>query len=48
MLVSSSILKVPYLLHEYPMALLAAANHPQMECETTQINNSFELILDED
>ena len=45
---SSSILKVPYLLHEHPMALLAPANHLQMECEKTQINNSFETILDED
>ena len=45
---SSSILKVPYLLHEHPMALLAPANHLQMECEKTQTNNSFESILDED
>ena len=39
---------MPYLLHEYPMALLTPANHPRMECEKTQINNSFESILDED
>ena len=46
---SSSILKVPYLLHEHPMALLAPANHPRiMECEKTQMNHSFESILDED
>ena len=45
---SSSILKVPYLLHEHPMALLAPANHLRMECKKTQTNNSFESILDED
>ena len=40
---------MPYLLHEHPMALLAPANHPRiMECEKTQMNNSFESILDED
>ena len=39
---------MPYLLHEHPMALLTPANHPRMECEKTQINNSFESILDED
>ena len=31
-----------------PMALLPPTNHPRMECEKTQINNSFESILDED
>ena len=45
---SSSILKVPYLLHEHPMALLAPTNHLRMESEKTQINNSFQSILDED
>ena len=30
------------------MALLAPANHLRMQCEKTQINNSFESILDED
>ena len=30
------------------MALLAPANHLRMYCEKTQINNSFESILDED
>ena len=45
---SSSILKVPYLLHEHPVALLAPANHLRMEREKTQIKNSFESILDED
>ena len=45
---SSSILKASYLLHEHPMALLTPANHPRMKCEKTQINNSIELILDED
>ena len=45
---SSSILKVPYLLHEYPMALLAPAYHPRIKCEKTQINNLFESIQDED
>ena len=40
---------MPYLLHEHPMALLAPANHPRiMEYEKTQMNNSFESILDED
>ena len=39
---------MPYLLHEHPMELLAPVNHPRMECEKTQINNSFESILDED
>ena len=42
-------LKVPsYLLHKDPMALPAHTNHPRMKCENTQINNSFETILDED
>ena len=45
---SSPILKVFYLLHEHPVPLLAATNHPQMECEKTEVNNSFESILDED
>ena len=39
---------MPYLLHEDPMALPAPTNHPRMKCEKTQINNSFESILDED
>ena len=39
---------MPYLLHEHPMALLAPANHPRIECEKTQMNNSFQSILDED
>ena len=45
---SSSILKVPYLLHEHPVVLLTPANHLRMEREKTQIKNSFESILDED
>ena len=45
---SSSILKVPYLLHENPLALLAPANHLRMECDKTQINNLFESTLDEE
>ena len=37
-----------YVLHEHPIALLALVNHPRiMECEKTQMNNSFESILDE-
>ena len=40
-------LKVPYLLHEHPMALLAPSNHPRMKCEKTQINNMFESIQNE-
>ena len=40
-------LKVPYLLHEHPMALLAPCNHPRMKCEKTQINNMFESIQNE-
>ena len=39
---------MPYLLHDYQMTLLAPTNHPRMECEKTLINNTFELILDED
>ena len=39
---------MPYLLHEDPMALPAPTNHPRKKCEKTQINNSFESILDED
>ena len=30
------------------MALLAPTNHLRMECEKSQLNNSFESILDED
>ena len=45
---SSSILKVSYLLHEYPVPLLALTNHSLMKCEKTEVNNSFESILDED
>ena len=39
---------MPYLLHEDPMALPAPTNHTRKKCEKTQINNSFESILDED
>ena len=39
---------MPYLLHEDPMALPAPTNHPRMKCKRTQINNSFESILDKD
>ena len=45
---SSSILKVSYLLHEHPVPLLAPTNNPLMKCEKTEVNNSFESILDED
>ena len=45
---SSSILKVSYLLHEHPVSLLAPTNNPSMKCEKTEVNNSFESILDED
>ena len=38
---------MPYLLHDYQMTLLASTNHPRMECEKTQIKNTFESILDE-
>ena len=44
---SSSILKVSYLLHEYPVPLLASTNHRQMKCEKNEVNNLFESILDE-
>ena len=43
-----TILKVPYLLLEYPMALLAPTNQPRFKCEKIQLHNSFESILDED
>ena len=36
-----------YLLPKDPVALLAPTNHPRIKCEETQINNSFESILDE-
>ena len=39
---------MPYLLHEDPMAFPAQTNHPRMKCKKTQINNSFESILNED
>ena len=39
---------MPYLLHEDPMAFPAPTNHPRMKCKKTQINNSFESILNED
>ena len=39
---------MPYLLHKDPVALPTPTNHPRMKCEKTQINNSFESILDED
>ena len=39
---------MPYLLPEDPAALLALANHPRTKCEKTEIDNSIELILDED
>ena len=40
---------MPYLiLNEHPMALLAPANHPRMECEKTETNNLFESILNGD
>ena len=37
-----------YLLHEHPMARPSPANYLRMECEKTQINKSFQSILDED
>ena len=43
---SSSILKVSYLLHEHPVPLLVSTNHPQMKCEKTEANNLFVSILD--
>ena len=39
---------MPYLLHEDPVALPAPTKHPRKKCEKTQMNNSFESILDED
>ena len=45
---SLSKLKVPYLLHDYQITLLAPTNHPRIECEKNQVNNTFESILDED
>ena len=44
---SPSILKVSYLLHEYPVPLLAPTNHRQMKCEENEVNNLFESVLDE-
>ena len=44
----SSILKAPYLLHEDLLTLLAPSKHSRIKCEKTQINNSFESILDKD
>ena len=40
-----TILKVPYLLREDPMALFAPTNQPRIKCETTQLHNSFDKIL---
>ena len=37
-----------YLLHEHPMVLLAPTNHLRITCEKSQLNNSFESIIDED
>ena len=45
---SSSILKVSYLLHEHPVPLLGSTDHLQMKCEKTEANNLFVSILDED
>ena len=39
---------MPYLLHDYQITLLAPTNHPRIECEKNQVNNTFESILDED
>ena len=36
---------MPYLLHKDPMALPAPTNHPRVQCEKYQANNSFESIL---
>ena len=44
---SPSILKVSYLLHEYPVPLLAPTNHRQMKCEENEVNNLFESVLEE-
>ena len=43
-----TILKVPYLLREDPMALFAPTNQPRIKCEQIQLHNSFDKILDED
>ena len=43
-----STLKVPYLLHEDPMAGLAPTNQPRIKCEKIQLNDLFESIFDED
>ena len=43
-----TILKVPYLLREDPMALFAPTNQPRIKCEHIQLHNSFDKILDED
>ena len=40
-----TILKVPYLLREDPMALFAPTNQPRIKCEKTQLHNSFDKIL---
>ena len=45
---SLTILKVFYLLHEDPMALLVLTNESRSKCEKIQLSNSFESILDED
>ena len=45
---SLTILKVFYLLHEDPMALLVLTNESRNKCEKIQLSNSFESILDED
>ena len=39
---------MPYLSHGYQMKYLAPTNHPRMEWEKNQINNTFKSILDED
>ena len=43
-----TILKVPYLLREDPMALFAPTNQPRIKCEQIQLHNSLDKILDED
>ena len=43
-----TILKVPYLLREDPLALFAPTNQPRIKCEQIQLHNSFDKILDED
>ena len=45
---SLTILKVFYLLHEDPMALLVLTNESRNKCEKIQLSNSFESILNED